>query len=1459
MPKFVRRLRQSRRTAHLEFAGIEVVGALLPPEIITRTATFDMPEQAEESYGLLPGLKLRDEIARYYRVAMAHWDRFITARDGHIRAPKAFMLDLLRDCFGFAAVREAGTVVISERQFPIRHASHGGRVPVVLAPLAPAGSRKSGIDEALPRFGEDARRRSATQLLQDYLNAADDALWGIVSDGCTLRLMRDNASLTRPAWIEADLEKIFTEGLFADFSALWSLIHTSRFGAADSAPSDCPLERWRERGRIEGSAAKEKLRLGVEAALLELGCGFLEEPANADLRGALQTGELTRQEYFEELLRLVYRLIFLFAAEDRDLLHSPNAPTTARATYRDGYSVGRLRDRCTRNAALDRHRDAWEGLRALFSALSNGVPELGLVALGGLFTSSNIADLTAARITNRRLLKAIWHLSWFRPDGQPMTRVNWRDMQTEELGSVYESLLELIPIVHLETRSFAFTYGDAANRGNERKTTGSYYTPDSLVQLLLATTLDPVLDAAEARNPTDPAPEILKLSFIDPACGSGHFLLGAARRAATRIARNRLSGAPSQEAFQHALREVVSNCIFGVDRNPMAVELCKVALWIEALEPGKPLSFLDARIRCGDSLVGVFDYQMLINGLPDEAFEPLTGDDKAVAKAWKSSNRKQRDDMAIPGLFEELSAPASIIDGAASVLAMPEDTIEQTKGKSRAWKRLLRDPKRTALKKACDLYVAAFLLPKSSDVPNPDIDRRALPTTEAVWRMVFTVDGGPDLPSKWTEITERNRVFHWPLEFPAVMAAGGFDAVVGNPPWERIKLQEQEFFAALDDEIATAPNKAERDKRIKELKKAEPGTPQARLSEAFESAKRAAESASVFVRKTGRFPLAGTGDVNTYALFAEHFSRLARTTESVESGQYSAQAIGTGGVRRLPPGRAGVIVPTSIATDSSASAFFGDLVTRNRLAGLYSFYEVRKWFKDTDERKPFCIFIVADHRGSIPVVFNIQKIDEVHEKERQIFLGEEDFKLFNPNTLTAPLFRARVDRELTHKLYRVLPVLIRERPGHPVGDENPWGITFQTLFHMSNDSGYFQTAEQLNVQGFQRDARDWRHEDGQHYVPLFEAKMIHHFDHRFGSYAGLKGRPGDGSLPEAPAAAKAGPDYETEPWYWVPADETALRVARVPTRLKQYFRKENAEGCLKVLAEWVLGTLDPEELGLANLARTARLGEARLRDVLGMRALERSIVGARVASWLAKAAPGARKMQRETPLSEENIAFIQEAPSDPLELTGALIDHKQPRWLLGWRNITNSTSERTVIAAVFPRVGVGHSAPIMFTELKAHQIATLVAQLSSVTLDYAARQKLAGTNLTYSYLEQFPVLAPDRLNAGDYAFITPRVLELTYTSHSMRLWAEDLGHTGAPFAFDPNRRAHLQAELDAFFARKYGLTRDELRYILDPGDIHGPDYPSETFRVLKQDEIKRFGEYRTQRLVLAAFDRLTGV
>src|SRR5206468_1812271 len=272
--------------------------------------------------------------------------------------------------------------------------------------------------------------------------------------------------------------------------------------------------------------------------------------------------------------------------------------------------------------------DRWQGLLVIFEALAWGETRLGLPALGGLFMPELMPDMLGARLSNRALMEAIYHLAWLKEDHILMA-VNWRDMETEELGSVYESLLELTPRITDDGRGFTFAEG-AETRGHTRKTTGSYYTPDSLVQALLNSALDPVLDRLAASD--DPANALLNVTVIDPACGSGHFLLAAARRIATRIARARSGGVASAEDYRHALRDAVRSCIHGVDRNPMAVELTKVALWIETVEPGKPLGFLDANIRCGDSLLGVFDLEVLRSGIPDDAYDILSGDDREAAK-----------------------------------------------------------------------------------------------------------------------------------------------------------------------------------------------------------------------------------------------------------------------------------------------------------------------------------------------------------------------------------------------------------------------------------------------------------------------------------------------------------------------------------------------------------------------------------------------------------------------------------------------------------------------------------------------------------------------------------------------------------------------------------------------------------------------------------------------------------
>ena len=310
--------RRSLGEARLAFDALSIEGGLLGAEWLGRVAQLQAAAQEPADYRIPKGLEIRDEIARGWRIAQACFQEMEAGRasGGDARAlAERFIEALLRDAFGFASVARTGPRTIGDRVYPVRFFALGDRVPIV---VAPAGA---GLDAPLPELGDERRRRTAFGLLQETLNASDPALWGLASDGLSLRIARDNASLTRPAWIEADLSRIFTEDLYPDFAALWLIAQESRFGRADAPAATCPLELWREEARQDGTRARDKLSAGFQQALRILGQGFLSHAANSKLRSALHAGDLTTDRYFGQLLRLVYRLIFLLTVEERDLLH----------------------------------------------------------------------------------------------------------------------------------------------------------------------------------------------------------------------------------------------------------------------------------------------------------------------------------------------------------------------------------------------------------------------------------------------------------------------------------------------------------------------------------------------------------------------------------------------------------------------------------------------------------------------------------------------------------------------------------------------------------------------------------------------------------------------------------------------------------------------------------------------------------------------------------------------------------------------------------------------------------------------------------------------------------------------------------------------------------------------------------------------------------------------------------
>ena len=1446
-----------RRESALDFDALTIEGGLLPADWLAKVAALAAPQQSAADYGIPKGLALRDELGRYWRIAQAQWQDFTSAREaGSDGASTRLITHLLRGVFGATDFAPANApTILAEHSYPIAGFACGNRLPVALAPHA------LNLDGRDRRFGDAGRQRSAFGLLQDYLNAEDAALWGLASNGTTLRLARDNASLTRPAWIEADLERIFKEDRFADFSLLWLLIHASRFGSAEHLPQQCALETWRDASREQGTRAREHLREGVETALKALGQGFIAEPANSALRARLANGDLSPQGYFGQLLRLVYRFIFVLTIEERGLLHPPGADADAVKTYAQGYGLKRLRERARRRRAWDRHRDLWLGLKPVFAGLASGQPLLALPALGGLFAPDQCPDLDAAELGNAALLKAIFQLGWLRQDGS-LARINWRDMGPEELGSIYESLLELVPDISIEARRFEFA-GAEQSRGNERKQTGSYYTPDSLVHELLDSALEPVI-AQRLAGSDDPQAALLGITVCDPACGSGHFLLAAARRLATRLAQLRAGGTPAGEDYRHALRDVIGHCIYGVDRNPMALELARMSLWLEAMTPDKPLGFLDHHLQCGDALLGVLDLAILDAGIPDDAFKALTGDDGTIASTLKRTNKAERTSWQSALGSDNLFASERLASATDAVEQLADDDLAAVAAKGAAWQAARASAEHSRLARLADLYVGAFLLPKTT------ASKDAIPSSRHLWAVAHgqSVPGLDDAEVAASAACTEARVFHWWLAFAHIHAAGGFSVMLGNPPWERIKLQEQEYFAALNPAIAGAQNKAERGRRIELLAQGrlqaaldgegDDATPPSRAEQAlfasFEVAKRTAEASSAFAHASdakmpGRYPLTGRGDVDTYALFAESFSQL-----------------------RNAIGRAGIIVKSGICTDDTYKVFFRSLVARQQLVSLLGFDNAKRIFPAVHVDTPFVLMTMGATEASTDLCHYILAMDELADPRRHFTLTPDEFALLNPNTRTCPVFRSQQDAELTKAIYRRVPVLIREAVQDAAGkviepEMNPWGIKFQTVFHMSNDSGLF-----LNAPGADT-------------LPLYEAKMIHQFDHRWASWV----TQADGKLEtnDCSDAQKGDPDFRVTPRYWVERSEVLARIARVPNGVaKAWLEVYNAADSAAraeafsilwlTLAQWIAGELFCREAGEPVLAGHASKDKAhaplRVEARLSAEfpAFAQALLAAGITTRKAVTEfPKWAARELATPLADEELATLRRHATQAAGTSrdDALLaelddwmDHRSPRWLMGWRDITNATNERTVIASVLPRTAVGNNLPLMMfpATLDARRAAALLANLDSLALDFVARHKVGGTHLNYFIYKQLPVLPPDRYTDADLAFIVPRVLELTYTAHDLADWARDLGHSGPPFAWNPDRRAQLRVELDAYYARLYGLTRDELRYLLDPADVMGADYPSETFRVLKNNETRTYGEYRTRRLVLEAWDRQNG-
>src|SRR6266566_6903928 len=769
-----------------QFTTIRTEGSILPADLLQRINEREagLAGLKPEDYHLPGNLKLNEAINQSWNRLLGAWTAFRSALEklpdtdpATTLTREKWLLPAFNE-LGYGRLLTARAIEIDGRSYPV---SHGWQH----TPLHLVGA---GVDLDKRTAGvAGAARMSPHGLVQELLNRSEAHLWGMVSNGLRLRILRNNVSLTRQAYVEFDLEAMMDGEVYADFVLLWLLCHESRVEA--EKPEECWLEKWSRAAHEQGTRALDQLRNGVEQAITALGSGFLAHAANNALREKLRSGELNAQDYYRQILRLVYRLLVLFVAEDREILFHPDADLVARERYTLYYSTARLR-RLAEQRVGTRHADLFHGLRLVMEKLGDekGCTELGIPALDSfLFSREAISDLADCEIANHDLLDAIRSLAFI--DDRRMRRaVDYKNLGSEELGSVYESLLELHPLLHIDAARFELQTAG----GNERKTTGSYYTPTSLITCLLDSALDPVLDEACAKP--DPESAILNLKICDPACGSGHFLIAAAHRIAKRLAAIRTGEEePAPEARRKALRDVVGRCIYAVDINPMAVELCKVSLWMEAIEPGKPLSFLEQHIQCGNSLLGATP-ALLEKGIPDSAFEPIEGDDKNICREYKKKNKLQREGNRT--LFDPEGNPWERLgDFATSMMQLEEmgdDTVEEIRRKQEYYTKLVQSNDYLFGRLWADALCAAFVWKKNNEF--------AYPITEEVFR---NIEKNPYSISTWMRdeiirLRDQYQFFHWHLAFPGVFRipikdempeneqagwSGGFDVVLGNPPY----------------------------------------------------------------------------------------------------------------------------------------------------------------------------------------------------------------------------------------------------------------------------------------------------------------------------------------------------------------------------------------------------------------------------------------------------------------------------------------------------------------------------------------------------------------------------------------------------------------------------------------------------------------------------------------------------
>jgi len=1133
---------------------IEVSGELLSEDLISRLRNpeTDVEYVRPKTFhynGFAPQSRtdVKKALSSSWETLKEKWDSFQTLIEEQgieeisvSTARKRWILPLLRE-LGFEPEYQQSAIDVHGTKYNLSHRGWEDENAPILHSVDPA----QPLDEKIER--QTRSSYSPHNHVQEFLNQSDDDLWALVTNGVKLRVLRDFYHEVTKGYVEFDLRQMFQDRNLDDFRALYHLAHRSRFLPGEDDDAEL-LEQIFDRSKEMGVSVGKDLRQNVRKAIEILANGFLK---GEDLEPYKQSLDQCETLY-KEVLTVIYRILFLLYAEQRGMIPSDELAADAKGdqnrieVYLKEYSLKALRNRAeSTRTGDDRNVDLWLGLKQTFRMLRGGREEMGIYSYNGELFSDEKTDLIDDySCKNKHLLEAIRYLTLIERDGIKQ-RINFARIGVEEIGAIYENLLDYQPRVMDEREELDEGPVLPANkfvldpRGTERKGSGSYYTHPNLVDQLIETALKPVVEdrlnqpsksrtstgdspntTPTANTPTNRTPTVregantmsrqqkidalLDINVCDPACGSGAFLIKANNYLARVLARVRTGEEyPSDRELLEAKREVLQHCIYGVDLNPMAVELARVSLWINATVQDMPLNYLDHRIKVGNSLIGTLP-DSIERGITQEHFSLQyipEGDDREVVKELRKQCRKENKALEKArnmSMFEPHEIDPYHV---SEIEDIPENTVQQISEKKERYAEYTNSDRYREQKFIHDLWTASFFWENTEE-------REWYPTPMNFREARNNPDKLPDASKNEIErLAGENKFFHWHLEFPEIFETDhpGFDCVLGNPPWGRIKLQEKKFFKGRNEDIVEAANKSERGTLINELREDDPA-----LYQTFQRAMRSAECTSKFLRASGRYPYTGKGDINTYSVFAELDRDLINDR-----------------------GRTGIVIPSGLATDKTTADFFRDLMEDNQVDSMYDFENSEGIFPEVHRSYKFSLLTLRGKQASdapTDFAFFLTNLDHLQEDDRHFTLTQDELALLNPNTRTCPVFRSKRDAELTKKLYRQAPVLINEETG-----ENPWGVSFLRMFDMSNDSHLFKTREELESEGFELDGNHFVKGDNR-WLPLYEAKMFHQFDHRFGSFEDAESRT-NVQLKNLTENEKADPERTVEPWYWVEEKE----------------------------------------------------------------------------------------------------------------------------------------------------------------------------------------------------------------------------------------------------------------------------------------------------------------------------------